>query len=646
MPAPEEADCAADCAADRAADPGAAQFEARRQRWWPDVLSGLRDVYGEAAAPQIAARLESVVRVAHDVRSAELRALDYERLLRPGRLASEAMVGYAAYTDRFAGTLADVATRLNYLAELGVTYLHLMPLLRPREGDNDGGYAVADYRTIRPDLGTMADLADLTAALRGRGMSLVLDLVLNHVAREHDWAVRARAGDARYRAYFHTFPDRAMPDAYEASLPEVFPEFASGSFTWDEDLAAWVWTTFNTFQWDLNWANPDVLVEFVQIILDLANAGVEVLRLDAIAFLWKRLGTDCQGQPEVHSLTQILRAVTRIVAPATAFKAEAIVAPSQLLAYLGQGRWTGKVSELAYHNGLMVQIWSALATKDARLAARALARLPALPAGTAWITYLRCHDDIGWAVADEDCADIGWDGAAHRRFLSDWYAGQFPGSRACGLVFQHNPATDDRRISGTAASLIGLEDDEAKRDATAAELDLAALRLAHAIVYGWGGIPVLWSGDELATPNDPDWAAEPGHEDDNRWAGRPRLDADRVARRHDRTTSEGRAFTDLARLAQVRRALPHLHAGTPTAIDELHDPGVLPVRRTHPLGAMLQLYNVTPEWRFHPGARLAALGLGRAVDALTGQEVRPGPDGRVWLPPYAAWWLVTPDTVR
>jgi len=624
----------------------AAQFEARFRRWWPDVVSGLREVYDEPAAATLAVRLEALARAAHARRPQELRALDYERLLLPDRLANESMVGYAAYTERFAGTLAGIHDRLDYLAELGVTYLHLMPLLRPREGDNDGGYAVADYGSIRPDLGTMDDLCEVTAALRGRGISLVLDLVLNHVAREHDWAQRARAGEARYRAYFHTYPDRELPDAYEATLPEVFPDFAPGNFTWDPELAAWVWTTFNTFQWDLNWANPDVLVEFAQIILDLANAGVEVLRLDAIAFLWKRMGTDCQGQPEVHSLTQILRGVTRIVAPATAFKAEAIVAPEKLMAYLGQGRWAGKVSELAYHNSLMVQIWSALATKDARLAARALGRLPALPSATAWITYLRCHDDIGWAISDEDCAAIGWNGATHRRFLSDWYSGNFPASRARGLVFQHNPATDDRRISGTAASLIGLENDEVWNDIPAAELDIRALRLAHAIIFGWGGIPVIWSGDELATPNDPHWAAEPGHADDNRWAGRPRLDADRLTRRHDRSTTEGCAFTDLVHLAEVRRGLPHLHAGTPVVVDEVHDPGVLPVRRTHELGTMLQLYNVTPDWRFHSGARLATLGLDPALDALTGQEVRPGPDGRVWLPPYAAWWLVSPEALR
>ena len=274
-------------------------------------------------------------------------------------------VGYACYTERFSpdGTLAGLAQRLDHLAELGVTYLHLMPLLMPREGDNDGGYAVADYRAVRPDLGTVDDLRELATTLRGRGISLVVDLVLNHVAREHAWAAAARAGDATYRGYFHVFADRELPDAYEQTLPEVFPDFAPGSFTFDAELDAWVWTTFNAFQWDLDWANPAVLGEFAQIVVDLANLGVEVLRLDAIAFLWKRMGTDCQNQPEVHAITQALRAVARMAAPALLFKAEAIVGPRDLVPYLGTGAHTGRVSDLAYHNSLMVQVWSMLADR-------------------------------------------------------------------------------------------------------------------------------------------------------------------------------------------------------------------------------------------------------------------------------------------
>ena len=282
-----------------------------------------------------------------------------------------------------------------------------MPLLQPREGDNDGGYAVQDYRAVRSDLGTVDDLRDLATLLREHGISLVMDLVLNHVAREHTWAEQARAGDPAHRDYFHVFPDRHLPDAYERTLPEVFPEFAPGNFTRDPDLDAWVWTTFNQWQWDLNWANPSVLAEFAEIILWLANLGVEVLRLDAIAFLWKRMGTSCQNQPEVHAITQALHTVTRIAAPAVAFKAEAIVGPRDLVQYLGSGMHAGRVSDLAYHNSLMVQVWSMLAARNVVLARQALASLPSAPATGTWITYVRCHDDIGWAIDDGDAGPSG-----------------------------------------------------------------------------------------------------------------------------------------------------------------------------------------------------------------------------------------------
>ncbi|MBW3084465.1 Amylosucrase [Austwickia sp. TVS 96-490-7B] len=616
------------------------QYEARHRRWWPDVLCGLRDLYDEDTAVRTGARLEQLSRDAHRVRDADLVDLDYERLLRPDRLCTPEMIGYSADTERFAGDLAAVRDRLDYLHELGVTYLHLMPPFLARAGDDDGGYAVADYRQIRPILGTMADVRETTRQMRARGISLALDVICNHVADDHEWARRAKAGEERYRRYFHIFPDRESPDAYEQHLSQIFPDSDPGNFTWDDDLNAWVWTTFHSFQWDLNWSNPDVLVEMTHVILELANAGVEVIRLGAVAFVWKQAGTDCQGLPQVHSVTQVLRAVARVCCPAVSFEAEAVVRLERLPAYLGQGRWTGKLSELVYHDTLMVQIWSALAAKDARLAARALSCLPTLPPGTAWVSYLRCHDDIAWSVRDVDATAVGWEGASHRAFLSDWYAGTFTASRARGVVTRREGSGGEARIGGTAAALIGIQADEEDQDVPHAELDLAALRLAQAIVFGWGGIPVIWSGDELAAVNDPDGELAPGRSPDLRWTHRPRLDPQRWARRHDRNTSPGRAFTDLATMAAVRRELVHLHAATPSFVDEMHDRGVLPIRRPHPQGVMLQLYNVTPEWRFHPGARLAALGLDPAVDALTGQEVHPGPDGRVWLPPYAAWWLV------
>jgi amylosucrase len=613
-------------------------FALRLDRFWPDLRDAVAAVHPDpTVAAALLERLIVLAATAYAARPDDLHRLDHQRLLQPDWLQQPRMFGYACYTERFAGDLRGVAHHLDHLEDLGVTYLHLMPLLQPREGDNDGGYAVQDYRAVRADLGTVDDLRDLATTLRGRGISLVMDLVLNHVAREHTWAVRARAGDAAYVDYFHVFPDRVLPDAYERTLPEVFPDFAPGSFTRDPDLDAWVWTTFNQWQWDLDWSNPAVLAEYAEIILWLANLGVEVLRLDAIAFLWKRMGTACQNQPEVHAITQALHTVTRIAAPAVAFKAEAIVGPRDLVQYLGSGLHAGRVSDLAYHNSLMVQTWSMLASQNVVLARQALASLPPTPATGTWITYVRCHDDIGWAIDDGDAWSVGLTGEGHRRFLSDWYAGEHPGSWSQGLVFQANPATGDRRISGSTASLAGLH-----AEATSSEVDraLARIFLAHAIAAGWGGIPVVWSGDELGQTNDPGWAAETGHGDDNRWAHRPRLDWSAASLRHDLGTVPGRVFSGLAHLARVRADLPPLHASASSHVVPDTDDGVLATVRRHPSGVFVGLYNVTPGVRTFALDRLHRLGVTRPYDALAGARLEVGPDGVLRLPPYAAWWVV------
>jgi len=634
----------------------------RVERWYPDISDGLVTLYGEPIATRTAATLLADAARAYIDRDPPLRHLDPARPPPTPWVQNPSRIGYAGYTERFAGDLRGVMKRIPYLRELGVSYLHLMPLLTPRPGDSDGGYAVADYRSVRPDLGDMDDLAALTAELRKDGISLVVDLVLNHVAAEHEWAERARAGEQRYRDYFFIYPDRTEPDEYEKTLPEIFPDFAPGNFTWNDEINGWVWTTFNSFQWDLNWRNPRIMEEFVSIIFNLVNKGVEVLRLDAIAFTIKRKGTDCQGQPEVHAITEVLRAITRIATPAVDLKAEAIVAPTELLQYLGQGRYTGKVSDLAYHNSLMVQVWSMLATRNVALAAHALDALPVEPSTATWITYIRCHDDIGWAIGDDDAAAVGLNGYWHRVFLADWYRGAYPMSDARGLVFQYNPVTNDRRIAGTAASLIGIEAAaeavEGIDESTPAwreeelrtwlEERFNALRLANAVIYGWGGVPVIWSGDELGQFNDPNWDTEPGHETDSRWAGRPALDESRVENRHDRSTVEGRIFSDLAHLGRVRASLPQLSADVRTVVAPVDDEGVLVTYRDHPRGSFVGVYNVTPDWRSVPARRLAEYGVLGAVDALTGTvpsdstTLEGAGDGQVPVPPYAAWWLVRP----
>ncbi|WP_338886248.1 alpha-amylase family protein [Rhodococcus sovatensis] len=607
-------------------------FQLRLEQWWPDLHDAVTALYDNP--DDVAARLVEVAARGFADRSDELHLLDQRRLLAPDWFQRPDMFGYACYVDRYGTTLKGLGERLDHLTDLGVTYLHLMPLLKPRPGDNDGGYAVMDFGVVRPDLGTTEDLRDLATSLRERGISPVVDLVLNHVAREHEWAVKARGGDRRYRDYFHIYPDRETPDSFERTLPEVFPDFAPGSFSLDPELDEWVWTTFNEWQWDLDWSNPDVLLEFAGIVMDLANLGIEVLRLDAIAFLWKRLGTNCQNQPEVHAITQALRTTCRLAAPATLFKAEAIVGPRDLMPYLGIGRHTGRVSDIAYHNCLMVQIWSMLASGSTDLARHALAALPPTPPSGTWVTYVRCHDDIGWAIDDGDAAARGITGVGHRHFLADWYAGEFDGSWSEGLVFQHNPETGDRRISGTAAALSGLGPSRMDPDG-----GFARLFLAHAIVAAWGGIPVVWSGDEIGSPGDPDWASEPGHENDNRWVHRPRVTDEDRARRFEQGSDAQRVFDGIAHIARVRKGLAMLHSEATVAVLADSDDGLLVLQRRHPSGTFVGVFNVTGHDRPFPHTQLYELGLTDPTEVLTGHDLTQR-DGVVWVPPYAALWIV------
>ncbi|MGL4491068.1 MAG: alpha-amylase family protein, partial [Rhizobiaceae bacterium] len=435
-------------------------FELRWQRSFEDLNGPLSRLYG--GHPGYAAfltDLEALLKRRWDERSADLKDLDLQRDLNPDWFQSEKMAGYVFYIDRFAGTLSGVLEKVDYLQSVGANYIHFMPCLEPREGDSDGGYSVKDYRAINPALGTMDDFEAVTTALRAKGMSVCIDLVLNHTAKEHEWAEKAKQGDAKYQNYYWMFDTDKTPKQYEKTLVEIFPAHAPGNFTFYPAFGKWVWTTFNEHQWDLNWSNPDVFLEVVDIMLNLANKGAEIMRLDAVAFMWKRMGTGCQNLPEVHELLQALRAATRIAAPALIHKAEAIVSPRDLVPYLGTGKHTGREANLAYHNNLMVQFWSSLASRDTRMMTHVLStHFPRVIKNACWGTYIRCHDDIGWAITDEDAEALPhFSAPSHRRFLADFYSGRFEGSFARGGIFQENAQTGDRRNSGSFASLAGLE---------------------------------------------------------------------------------------------------------------------------------------------------------------------------------------------
>lgn len=554
-----------------------ADFERRFDRHFPDLARLFHSLYGPR--PDFQDQLESLVletaRSWQD-RPTDLKMLDAEREGSGDWFQSNRMLGGVCYVDRYAADLEGVRARIPYFKELGLTYLHLMPLFLAPEPLSDGGYAVSSYREVNPKLGTMEQLRELAVELRANGISLVVDFIFNHTSNEHEWARKAGAGDPRYSDYYWIFPDRTMPDAFEQNVREIFPEDHPGSFVPLPD-GRWVWATFHTFQWDLNYSNPEVFRAMAGEMLFLANQGVEILRMDAVAFIWKQLGTTCENLPEAHTLLQAFNAVCRLAAPSLLFKSEAIVHPDEVALYIDPAE-----CQLSYNPLQMALIWEALATRDVSLLSQALERRHNIPAGTSWVNYVRSHDDIGWTFADEDAAEFGINGFDHRRFLNSFYVNRFPGSFARGVPFQDNPRTGDCRISGTTASLCGLEDGSAEA--------IRRILLAHSVTFSTGGIPLLYLGDEVGQLNDYDYALEEGHDADSRWVHRPQFPAERYANRTDPATPEGAIFTGLRRMAAVRAATPEL-AGTRLVPFTTNNPGVLGYQRPGDGSLVLALAN-------------------------------------------------------
>ncbi|KQV91417.1 amylosucrase [Massilia sp. Root351] len=592
-------------------------------------------------------------------RPAELQAQDEQRLANPDWFQDQSMLGYCAYADRFGGSLAGVAQRIPHLRELGVRYLHLLPFLRPRAGENDGGFAVASFDDVDPKLGGNADLDALTARLRAAGISLCSDFILNHVADDHPWARGARRGDSALRAYFHVFPDRRMPDRYERTLGQVFPQVAPGNFSYVEDMGGWVWTTFYPYQWDLNYANPAVFADMAAALLRLANRGIEVFRLDSTAFLWKREGSNCMNQPEAHALLQALRAIVAIAAPGVLLKAEAIVPTRELPAYFGDAQ--APECHIAYHSSLMAAGWGALAEQDAALLRAVLARTPELPPHTSWLSYVRCHDDIGWNVlraeaGEADGADAGPERARARlAAIANFYsgsAGQYAdGARPSGAAFQSSDPHAAHGSNGMAASLAGLAGVPAQVApppspqhpsrpqplAQDLERQQAALRralLLHGLALSAGALPVLYMGDELAQRNDDSYRGRSEHAMDSRWLQRPVFDEYAFAQRGDPATPAGQMYGGLRALLGARRRLDALAAGAPRTV-LASAAAVLALARGP---RFVALFNFSGSMQPHTLARVTP-GQGAADagwrDSLTGQLC----SGVVELAPWSMLWL-------
>lgn len=594
----------------------------RVHRHLPALRDELAVLYGQRPDfEQVLLSLLQSAQAAWQERPDDLKARDAQREREPRWFESQRMLGGVCYVDLFAGDLSGIEANIPYFKELGLTYLHLMPPYDCPQLHNDGGYAVSSYRRVKPELGSIDDLRRVATGLRQAGISPVLDFVFNHTSDEHDWALAAKAGDARHRDYYFIFDGRTEPDRYERTLREIFPDEHPGAFS-PLPGDRWVWTTFHSYQWDLNYGNPEVFRAMAEELLFIANLGVEFIRMDAVAFVWKRLGTSCENLAEAHTLIRAYNALARIAAPALLFKSEAIVHPDDVMRYISPGE-----CQVSYNPLQMALLWNSLATREVNLLQQALEQRHALPEGTAWVNYVRSHDDIGWTFADEDALQFGIQGFDHRQFLNRFYVNRFAGSFARGVPFQDNPATGDCRISGTCASLCGLEQGDPHA--------VARILLLHGIVLSAGGIPLLYLGDEVGTLNDFAYLDDPGKAGDSRWVHRPPRHAERYAQRHDPASDAGRVHAGLRRLIAQRSATPAFAGGRLIGFRSKNS-AVLGFTRPHPAGDVLVLANFSEHAQAIGADVLSALP-DSAVDLVSGtrHELRRG----LALAPYRLMWL-------
>ena len=567
----------------------------------------------------------------------DLKKIDIEREENKEWFMNPNWVGTMLYTDRYNKDLKGFIKKIDYLEELGINYVHLMPLLSMPKGENDGGYAVSDYKTVDKKFGTMKDIENISKIFREKNMLLELDLVLNHTSNEHEWAKKALNGEKEFQDMYYMYDNRKIPDEFEKSLPEVFPETAPGNFTYLSEINKWVFTVFNTYQWDLNYTNPKVFIEMAKILLNLANKGIDIMRLDAVAFMWKRIGTSSQNLPEAHTVLQLFKACTKIVAPGVLFKAEAIVQPEDIVKYLGLGG--EEECEIAYNASYMVYLWDAMATQNKKILENGLSHIPRLPKGTTWINYIRCHDDIGLGYADKDIMASGYSPYDHKQFIISYYVGEFQGSPAKGQRFMYNPKTGDSRITGSTASLLGLEKAIDNKNHSLEEKALKKILLMHSGIMTLGGIPLVYYGDELASVNDYSYLKEPSKKNDNRWLNRPVIDWEKSENRSKKGTVEYKIFNGIKKMIQIRKNIKEFHSENDFELVKNENDHIFSFLREFEGEKTLVLMNMSEHAQYLNQYILEKTGIKfDAVDQFSGKKVEVH-NREIKLLPFEFLWL-------
>ena len=522
-------------------------------------------------------------------RSTELKKRDIKKEKNPDWFKEKEMLGMMLYIDNFAGNLKGVEKKLAYLKECNVNCLHLMPFLDTPKGKSDGGYAVADFRKVRPDLGTMKDLARLTEKCHENGMNVCMDFVMNHTSEEHEWAKRARAGEGEYMSRYFFYDNGDIPARYEETVPQVFPTTAPGNFTWLPEIGHYVLTTFYPYQWDLNYRNPRVFNEMMYNFLFLANQGMDIIRIDAVPYIWKELGTSCRNLKEVHTIVRMMRMIAEIVCPSVILLGEVVMEPEKVVPYFG----TVEKPEchMLYNVTTMATTWNSIATRDIRLLKKQMDIVSRLPKQYTFLNYLRCHDDIGWGLDFDTMKQWGMEEPSHKRYLNDYFTGKIANSISRGELYNDDPVTQDARFCGTTASMCGIEaagfEGNAEKMQTAIQEDL----MLHAYMLTQSGIPMLYSGDELGQVNDYSYKDDAEKASDSRYLHRGAFLWELADKRKDLSTVQGQLFQMLNRLEQIRRQENVFSQEAEVYTYDVHNDSILGILREYKGERFIALFN-------------------------------------------------------
>ncbi len=549
-------------------------------RWLYMELYDNGDMYAE---------LEEKMKEFFDERSSELKKQDAYREANPDWYKSNEMLGMMLYIDNFAGNLKGVAKKLDYIEKSNVNYIHLMPFLDVTEGKSDGGYAVKDFRRVDEKLGTMADLKALTRKCHKKNINICCDFVMNHTSEDHEWAVKARGGDGEYMSRYFFYDNYDIPSKFEETCPQVFPTTAPGNFTWLEDAKHFVMTSFYPYQWDLNYANPRVFNEMLYNFLFLANQGIDIVRLDAVPYIWKKLGTTCRNLPEVHTIVRLMRIVSEIVCPGVLILGEVVMAPEKVVPYFG----TVEKPEchMLYNVTTMATTWNTIATRDVRLLKKQLDTVNSLPKDYVFLNYLRCHDDIGWGLDFDTLMNYGIGEVSHKNYLNQFFLGNAGSSNSRGELYNYDPVTQDARFCGTTASLCGVEragfeKNEAMMD-KAIDMDV----MLHAYMFMQSGIPIIYSGDEIGQVNDYTYKENPNKREDSRYIHRGAFiweNADKVS---DARSTEARIYNRLSELETIRKNNIAFSANADAWTVETYDNSVLCMGRYYEKQKIYGIFN-------------------------------------------------------